>query len=128
MKISKNRLKEIIQEELEMVSMEDNTSGEQCGQDGEYDQEGYMTKSQLYKIGEYAMELHDMIEDSDNLPEWMQSKVSQISQMIGDIKHALEYDQEEGDYDEHQPDSEDEYSDYDNEDEDENLLVDENDY
>ena len=126
MKISKNRLKEIIQEELEMASMEEDTSGEQCDQDGEYDQEGYMTKSQLYKIGEYAMKLHDMIEDEDNLPEWMQSKVSQISQMIGDVKHALEYDQEEGDFEDHQSDSEEEYSDYDSDEED--LLVDENEY
>jgi hypothetical protein len=48
------------------------------------------------------MELHDMIGDGDNLPEWMQSKVAQMSQMISDVKHALEYDQEEGDYEEHQ--------------------------
>jgi hypothetical protein len=105
MKISKSRLKEIIQEELEMC--------EGCGDedmmgpvsDPEYDQEGYMTKSALYKTAEYAMELHDMIGDDDNLPEWMQFKIAKISQMIGDVKHALEYDQEYGDYDDHQEQS-----------------------
>lgn len=105
MKISKNRLKQIIQEELEMC--------EGCGDqdvmghvgDPEYDQEGYMTKSELYKIAEYAMALHDMVENDDNLPEWMQSKVAKMFQMIGDVKHALEYDQEYGDYDEHQIES-----------------------
>lgn len=103
MKISKNRLKQIIQEEMEMISLEEPMHDEGSEYvDGEYDQEGYMTKSQLYKIGQYAMELHDMIGDGDNLPEWMQSKVAQMSQMISDVKHALEYDQEEGDYEEHQ--------------------------
>ena len=114
MKISKNRLKQIIQEEMEMISMEEPMHDEGSEYvDGEYDQEGYMTKSQLYKIGECAMKLHDMIEDNDNLPEWMQSKVAQMSQMISDVMYALEYDQEEGDYDEHQP--EDEYSEFEQE-------------
>ena len=99
MKIIRSRLKEIIQEELEMYS--DEPSQEEMG-DPEYDQEGYMTKSELYKIGKYAIELHDMIEGNDNLPEWMQSKVSKMAQMIGDVKHALEYDQEAGEYEEQQ--------------------------
>ena len=102
MRISKNRLKEIIQEEMEMYS--DDAMGPV--EDPEYDQEGYMTKSDLYKIANYAMELHDMIGDDDNLPEWMQFKVAKMSQMIGDVKHALEYDQEYGDYDDHQMSSE----------------------
>lgn len=99
MKIARSRLKEIIQEELEMYS--DEPSQDEMG-DPEYDQEGYMTKSELYKIGKYALELHDMIQGDDNLPEWMQSKVSKMAQMIGDVKHALEYDQEEGEYEQHQ--------------------------
>lgn len=107
MKISKNRLKEIIKEEMEMISMDEqpHVHDENCGhdyEDPEYDQEGYMTKSQLYKIGDLAMQLHDMIDDNDNLPEWMQSKVAQMSQMISDVKYALEYDQEEGNYDDYQ--------------------------
>ena len=43
-----------------------------------------------------------MIGDDDNLPEWMQSKIAQIDQMIGSVKHALEYDQVSGDYEENQ--------------------------
>jgi hypothetical protein len=99
MKIARSRLKEIIQEELEMYS--DEPSEDMMG-DPEYDQEGYMTKSELYKIGKYALELHDMIEGDDNLPEWMQSKVSKMAQMIGDVKHALEYDQMHGEFNQHQ--------------------------
>ncbi len=72
MQITKSRLKEIIKEEIEAMGYDDSVSG----QDQELDYEGYMTKSQLYKIGQYALELHDMINDGDNLPEWMQAKVS----------------------------------------------------
>ena len=71
------------------------------GQDPELDYEGYMTKSQLYTIGERALALHDMIEDGENLPEWMQSKVAQIEQMIGSVYNALDYDKARGTEDEH---------------------------
>lgn len=94
MQITKTRLKQIIKEEMEyMSSGYDDTV---AGQDQELDYEGYMTKSQLYKIGQYALELHDMIEDGENLPEWMQAKVSQMEKDIGSVKHALQYDKERG--------------------------------
>jgi hypothetical protein len=92
MKLTTEKLKQIIKEEID--SMVDFNP--------EYDAEGSMSKSQLYKISEYAMELHNMIGDDDNLPEWMQSKISQMAKMIGDVKHALEYDQRSGDYQENQ--------------------------
>ena len=66
------------------------------GQDQELDYEGYMTKSQLFKIGEYALKLHDMIQDGENLPEWMQSKVSQMEKDVGSVFHALKYDKVRG--------------------------------
>ena len=66
------------------------------GQDQELDYEGYMTKSQLYKIGEYSLKLHDMIQDGENLPEWMQSKVSQMEKDVGSVYHALKYDKVRG--------------------------------
>jgi phage anti-repressor protein len=41
--------------------------------EGEYDQEGDMAKSDLRSIMANAKELHDMIDDADNLPEWCQN-------------------------------------------------------
>lgn len=94
MQITRGRLKQIIKEEMERVQTGfDDTVGDQ---DQELDYEGYMTKSQLYKIGQYALELHDMINDGDNLPEWMQSKVAQMEKDIGSVKHAIEYDKKRG--------------------------------
>jgi hypothetical protein len=94
MQITRGRLKQIIKEEMDRVQTGfDDTVGDQ---DQELDYEGYMTKSQLYKIGQYALEIHDMLNDGDNLPEWMQSKVAQMEKDIGSVKHALEYDKKRG--------------------------------
>lgn len=104
MKISKARLKEIILEELDMYQIEGPVEQpEELSGDPEYEQEGYMSKGQLFKISEYAMKLHDMIEGDDDLPEWMQYKISVMSQMIGDVFHALDYDMQTGYFD-HQQD------------------------
>lgn len=43
---------------------------------GEYDQEGDMAKTQLRSIKYHADELHEMLDDNDNLPEWVQSKLT----------------------------------------------------
>jgi len=43
---------------------------------GEYDYEGDMAKSQLRSIVYNAKMLHDMLEDDTNLPEWVQSKIT----------------------------------------------------
>lgn len=99
MEITKGKLKQIIKEEIDMMRSEEIPMGYDSsveGQDQELDYEGYMTKNQLYKIGQYALEMHDMIQDGDNLPEWMQSKVAEMARAIGDVKHALEYDKERG--------------------------------
>jgi hypothetical protein len=41
---------------------------------GEYDQEGDMARDQLHTLVKAAKELHGILADDDNLPEWVQSK------------------------------------------------------
>ena len=43
---------------------------------GEYDQEGDMAMTQLRSIMYHAQELHDQLNKDDNLPEWVQSKIT----------------------------------------------------
>lgn len=43
---------------------------------GEYDYEGDMAKSQLRSILHNAKLMHDMLDDTTNLPEWVQSKIT----------------------------------------------------
>ena len=81
MKLTEQRLKEIIAEEMHELGMNlDYGKGE-----------GRMTRSQLFHIAEYAAELHEMIQDEDDLPEWCQSKIAVAADYLSKIKHYLEY-------------------------------------
>jgi len=66
--------------------------------DIDYDDEGRMVKSQLYKIANYATELQEMIGDEDQLEGWVQSKIATVSSMIGSVKHYLEYEYKRGEH------------------------------
>ena len=57
-----------------------------------HDREGKMAKRQLYKIMNYAKEIHDNLHDDDELEGWVQSKIATMSSMIGSVKHYLEYE------------------------------------
>ena len=85
MKITKRQLRKINKEEISSLDVA-------YGRDLGYGEgEGRMTKSQLFKIAQYAQHLHDTLQDEDDLPEWVQSKISVISSDLGKVKHYLEY-------------------------------------
>jgi hypothetical protein len=68
---------------------------------GEYDQEGDMAKDQLHTMVKAAKELHSILADEQNLPEWVQSK---ITKALDYIKAANDYmDQEKHDSDNMEP-------------------------
>ena len=56
---------------------------------GEYDQEGDMAKSDLRSIISNAQKLHDMIDDADNLPEWVQSKITIAEDYISTVTNYM---------------------------------------
>jgi hypothetical protein len=68
----------------------------------EYDYEGDMAKSQLKSIITNAQKLHDMLDDSTNLPEWVQSKITlaedyvltAANYMEGELDEEYEIDEE----------------------------------
>ena len=51
----------------------------------------YMSKAQLYKVAKYAERLYEMIPDNYDLEDWMRSKLSEISDDIGEVYHALDH-------------------------------------
>jgi len=53
--------------------------------------EGTMAKSQLYKAAHYAQQLHNMIEDSEELDAWVQAKITKASDYLSSVKQHLEY-------------------------------------
>ena len=56
------------------------------------DDEGRMAKSQLYKMGKYAVKLHGMLDDMEQLPAWLQAKITKASDYISGVYHYLDYE------------------------------------
>jgi hypothetical protein len=49
---------------------------------GEYDREGDMAKEQMHTIVSAAKELHRILRDDENLPEWVQKKITLAKEYI----------------------------------------------
>ena len=56
---------------------------------GEYDYEGEMAKNQLLTIADAAEELYDMLEDDENLPEWVQNKITKAADYIDSVRDYM---------------------------------------
>lgn len=97
MKITQERLKQIIKEEMESLGQRHSNGGlaianEEAAPDmfGEPDEEGGMARGELFKIANYGQEIRKMLENEDQLPAWVQSKITRCAAMLGDVKHFLE--------------------------------------
>ena len=100
-KISKQKLMEIISEECGMVQMMPHGM---MGDD--IDEEGRMAKRQLSDIAKYSQELMGMLQDETQLEAWVQSKLTKAADYIKTVKHYVEYGMEEGAYDQVMPEME----------------------
>ena len=98
MKISKERLTEIILQECEMM---DDPAGS-YNMDG-VDNEGQMAKRQLHDMETYARELSEMLADTTQLESWVQAKLTKAADSLKTVKHYVEYGMEEGAYDQVMP-------------------------
>jgi len=71
---------------------------------GHEDDEPHMIKADLYKIGKYAMELYQMVDQFEgqgevDFPAWWQSKITNAASMISSAKHYLEFELKEPEID-----------------------------
>jgi hypothetical protein len=57
------------------------------------DEDGWMAKEQLYKTAQYAIKLHQLIGDTDNLEPWIQAKITKAADYLSSVKHYMEYEQ-----------------------------------
>jgi hypothetical protein len=62
---------------------------------GEYDYEGDMAKGQLRVVIDAAQELHDKLGDQDNLPEWVQSKITLAKEYIDTARDYMKSEHKE---------------------------------
>jgi hypothetical protein len=56
---------------------------------GEYDREGEMSKQQIHTIMRAAKKLHSMLSDDDNLPEWVQKKITLAQNYIDGVSDYM---------------------------------------
>jgi len=55
------------------------------------DNEGKSTKKELYSLIQNSIALYDIIEDNDDLPEWVQGKVSVAADNISSVFEYLDH-------------------------------------
>jgi len=97
MKITKQQLIELIQEEMSLVKLGDTPQKNPImGQNEPYfdhpDDEGSMAKKQLQQLSDYSNELFGMLNDNEQLESWVQSKITKAVDYISTVKHHLEYE------------------------------------
>jgi hypothetical protein len=61
---------------------EEHHHDEEHKDEGEYDEEGDMAKSDLQIMADAALELHGLLADEENLPEWVQAKITLATDYI----------------------------------------------
>jgi len=116
MKISKDRLKELVQEELAVSFGGVGPIGDTMMKAPEAkvssDGEGYMAKQNLWKIGKYANELYELMSDDDCLEPWVEEKIAVAAYIMDSVGHYIEYSKHrsheaaEGDMDTFEPSEE----------------------
>ena len=53
----------------------------------------YMAKQQLFTIGTLALQMWEILEDDEELDDWMESKIAQAEQSIVSVVKAYMYDE-----------------------------------
>jgi hypothetical protein len=103
MKITKQKLLQIIKEEVSFVSSNPMLSVDTgvssypipAPKPDSIDPDGYegrMAKTNLFKMEEYSRSLQGMIADNENLEPWVQEKIAVAASMIESVAHYLQYD------------------------------------
>ena len=62
----------------------------------EADHEVQMARAELYKIGKYAIKLHEMLKgvsEQDGLEGWVQSKITKAGDYLSSVYHHMDYEQ-----------------------------------
>jgi hypothetical protein len=71
---------------------------------GHEDNEPHMLKGDLYRIGKYAMELYQMVDEFEgqgevDFPHWWQAKIIKAKEMMSSAKHYLDFETKEPEID-----------------------------
>ena len=83
--LNKKQIRKIIRETVMLVK--DDDGGAVFGNGGS----ARMAKGQLFQIGRMAQSLHDKLNDDDEIPEWVQSKIAVIEDNMDAVADHLGY-------------------------------------
>jgi hypothetical protein len=83
-KITKRQLQSLIRESCGDVAL---VEPEIYGHGGK----ARLAKSQLFQIATDAADLHDLLEEEDELPEWVQSKIAVMANSMDAVFDHVEY-------------------------------------
>jgi hypothetical protein len=78
-----------------VASMEAHNHDDQDAEAGEYDYEGDMAKDDLETIVRAARRLTGMLDDNENMPEWVQSKINKAADYVDTAADYIESNQNE---------------------------------
>ena len=70
-------------------SMHHDSEVKEAKEKTEYDYEGDMARGQLQSIIMNSQRVHDMLKDNDNLPEWVQSKITLAEDYISTVSNYM---------------------------------------
>ena len=103
MKISRKELKRLIAEELNgssvLLEMPQTNQLDPASNNYDKDPDGYegnMAKRSLYHMAAQAQQLHDMLQDDENLEPWVQSKITKAADYLEKAFKAISYDKGPG--------------------------------
>lgn len=97
MKITKQQLIKLIQEEMSLVKLGDTPQNNPIMAPNDpyfdhIDEEGGMARKQLQQLSDYSSELLSMLNDNEQLESWIQNKLTKALDYISTVKHHLEYE------------------------------------
>ena len=103
MKISKKELKKMIAEELNgssvLLEMPQMNRMDPASNNYDKDPDGYegnMAKRSLYHMAAQAQQLHDMLQDDENLEPWVQAKITKAADYLEKAFKAISYEKGPG--------------------------------
>ena len=97
-KLTKRQLRRIIRES--MLGMSNDYPIEHTSDDGRMfdygdvksdSQEGRMSKAKLFRMGQWSQSLHDRLEDGDDLPGWVQDKITTAEDRLRSAYEYMDY-------------------------------------
>lgn len=90
--IDRNKIRRMVLREMHEMGMAQMDQAGRIFHNNGPEQESNMIRSNLFTVGQNAFELHDMIGDYDDLPEWVQEKIAVIDSMMGSVHDYLSYE------------------------------------